>query len=341
MVVGYFTVQGQAVVSSPGLQLRVPPARLQEAYARASPAVAVDESAPEQALRNQLELRARQRRVLLAGRKYRWRGVWVEGTPLLLGRPVRPNPSTQLPLCGMVLDWGVLRETLQRNTADLLTDVVLTPLPDAPADTDQRLASIPVQVTGERAFYDAQPVTSTRLMLLIAWCCVLLPAAGVAVLFVAALSLHERRGAFVSAVTHELRTPLTTFRMYTEMLAEGMVPEAKRPEYIASLHREAERLHHLVENVLFYARIERRRAVKNVEEVPLTAFLDHLEGGLRERAERAGMQLLLDTVPAEERKAMRRFVKEYLTAMVDPQERARVAQLAATPSQRRGSGEER
>lgn len=49
----------------------------------------------------------------------------------------------------------------------------------------------------------------------------------------------------------------------------------------------------------------------------------------------------LDTVPAEEREAMRHFVKEYLTAMVDPQERARVAQLAATPPQQCGSGEER
>ncbi len=49
----------------------------------------------------------------------------------------------------------------------------------------------------------------------------------------------------------------------------------------------------------------------------------------------------LETVPTEERAAMHRFVKDYLTAMVDPQERARVAQLAATPAQRHGPGEER
>ena len=35
---------------------------------------------------------------------------------------------------------------------------------------------------------------------------------------------RRARAAFVSAVTHELRTPLTTFRMYSEMLAAGMVP---------------------------------------------------------------------------------------------------------------------
>ena len=49
------------------------------------------------------------------------------------------------------------------------------------------------------------------------------------VLLKGTLALSERRADFVSAVTHELRTPLTTFRMYTQMLAEGMVSdEAKQ-----------------------------------------------------------------------------------------------------------------
>ena len=61
-------------------------------------------------------------------------------------------------------------------------------------------------------------------------------------------------------MTHELRTPLTTFRMYAEMLARGMVPDAaRRQEYFDTLQREAERLTLLVENVLAYARLERGR----------------------------------------------------------------------------------
>ena len=73
-------------------------------------------------------------------------------------------------------------------------------------------------------------------------------------------SLSERRGAFVSAVTHELRTPLTTLRMYTEMLADGMVPdEPRRRSYLQTLRAEADRLGHLVENVLAYSRLERNR----------------------------------------------------------------------------------
>ena len=67
-------------------------------------------------------------------------------------------------------------------------------------------------------------------------------------------------GGVCFVVTHELRTPLTTFRMYAEMLARGMVPDAaRRQEYFNTLQREAERLTLLVENVLAYARLERGR----------------------------------------------------------------------------------
>ncbi len=72
------------------------------------------------------------------------------------------------------------------------------------------------------------------------------------------IALSERRAVFVSAVTHELRTPLTTFRMYAEMLAEDMIgDEATRRSYCRTLHHEADRLSHLVENVLAYAKLER------------------------------------------------------------------------------------
>jgi signal transduction histidine kinase len=113
-----------------------------------------------------------------------------------------------------------------------------------------------------------------------------------------ALTLSERRGAFVSAVTHELRTPLTTLRMYTEMLAEGMIrDDDKRRSYLATLRAEADRLGHLVENVLAYSRIERGRARGHIVTVPLNELIDRVRQRLSERAEQAGMQLLVE--PAE------------------------------------------
>jgi signal transduction histidine kinase len=109
------------------------------------------------------------------------------------------------------------------------------------------------------------------------------------------VSLSERRGAFVSAVTHELRTPLTTFKMYSEMLADGMVTdEEKRQQYLGTLCSEANRLSHLVENVLAYARLERGSARRRVERVSLGTLIERILPRLQERADRSEMKLVVD-----------------------------------------------
>jgi len=131
--------------------------------------------------------------------------------------------------------------------------------------------------------------------LMVAWGCVIVAAGAVASLLVGAVRLSERRGAFVSAVTHELRTPLTTFRMYTEMLAEGMVPtEEKRAEYIGTLKAEADRLGHLVENVLSYARLEGGRGESRMEPVSLGDIISRCSERLSERSAGAGMELVVE-----------------------------------------------
>ena len=131
--------------------------------------------------------------------------------------------------------------------------------------------------------------------LMVSWLCMLLAAVAVGVLLHGAVSLSERRGAFVSAVTHELRTPLTTFKMYSEMLANGMITdETKRQQYLATLCSEADRLSHLVENVLAYARLERGSARNRVERVTLGELLERITPQLRERTDRAGMELAVD-----------------------------------------------
>lgn len=69
--------------------------------------------------------------------------------------------------------------------------------------------------------------------------------------------MERRRADFVSAVTHELRTPLTSFSLMTEMLRNKLVPAEKLDEYHETLHQESQRLGHLVENVLAFARLTR------------------------------------------------------------------------------------
>jgi signal transduction histidine kinase len=108
----------------------------------------------------------------------------------------------------------------------------------------------------------------------------------------------DRERAFLAGVTHELRTPLTTFRMYSDMLLEGMVAsEEQRRQYLTTLSREAERQSHLVENVLAYSRLERGRYAGPSEEVTLEALFSRVCESLSAHAAQSGMTLVTSIPP--------------------------------------------
>jgi signal transduction histidine kinase len=197
---------------------------------------------------------------------------------------------------GCWLDWPAIARWLTSEIADLFPRAHLAPADEEiDAGPGRSLAALPVLLTpGPPALGPAAAESPIRLSLIIAWVGVLLAAAAVVILLLGTVSLSERRGAFVSAVTHELRTPLTTFRLYTDMLADGMVTDAeKQRQYLHTLHAEATRLGHLVENVLAYARLERGRAATRVERVPLADLLQRVQDRLADRAIQAGMRLVV------------------------------------------------
>jgi signal transduction histidine kinase len=73
------------------------------------------------------------------------------------------------------------------------------------------------------------------------------------------LALAQKKTDFVSNVSHELKTPLTSIRMFAEMMQGGNVAEEKRPQYLRIIVAEAERLTRLINNVLDFARLERKQ----------------------------------------------------------------------------------
>ncbi|HEX3132379.1 MAG TPA: histidine kinase dimerization/phospho-acceptor domain-containing protein, partial [Planctomycetota bacterium] len=189
------------------------------------------------------------------------RPLWFSTTDgqnlLLLGRRVQAGTRRWLQACW--LDWPSLRQQLLASIQDLLPEADLIPSRGV-NNSPHRLATLPLDLRPGTAVPDWQePVVVTASLPLVgAWTGVILALVAGGVLLGGALALSERRGAFVSAVTHELRTPLTTFRLYTDLLAEGhVVDEAERQRCLGTLRSEAERLGHLVENVLGYARLER------------------------------------------------------------------------------------
>lgn len=217
--------------------------------------------------------------------------VWRDGQ-LLLVRRVSLRGVDYLQACWF--DWPLVDRWLAGLIADLLPGATLVPVASQDADPTRLLASLPVRLQpGRPAGEPAVGLSPLRLSLITAWCCVLLAGTAVVVLLYGVVSLSERRGAFVSAVTHELRTPLTTFRMYAEMLAEDMVPDEARRHYLNTLRAEAERLGHLVENVLAYARLEHGRGA-STERTSAADLVARLETLLRSRTEQSGMELTVE-----------------------------------------------
>jgi signal transduction histidine kinase len=246
--------------------------------------------------------------------------LWF-GDALVLARRVTVNGEDYIQ--GAWLDWPALRTWLLDGVRDLVPEADLVPAGGPAADDGGRmLANIPARlIPGRVAVEPEGGLSPVALTLGIAWVCTLLAVLAVGVLLLGTVTLSERRGAFVSAVTHELRTPLTTFRMYSEMLSSGMVTdEAKRHRYLVTLRTEAERLTHLVENVLSYARIERGRARGRVEPVRLADLVTRTGDRLGDRARQAGMELVVEMPPEAEAATVRAdasVVEQVLFNLVD------------------------
>ena len=225
------------------------------------------------------------------------RPLWI-GKDLILARRVVVDEQTLVQGCW--LDWPTLCEHLETLVGDL-PGVELRPVAaNEIVNPGRILAGLPVQLSVAGASPTISWRSPIRVALLAAWVGLLLGALAVSLLLCGVLLLSERRAEFVSAVTHELRSPLTTFRMYTEMLASGMVTdETQQHRYFVTLQCEAERLSHLVENVLSYARLERDGAPRTQETPTLRELLDRVRPRLQQRAEQAGMALSITPEPAD------------------------------------------
>ncbi|UCE58335.1 MAG: HAMP domain-containing histidine kinase [Phycisphaerales bacterium] len=198
---------------------------------------------------------------------------------------------------GFIGDWPTLKHELQLKISDLFDDVDLQPAPDdAPPDPELSnitMHTIPVRleipgVTEESTA--AAAWKSIRGVLLVTW------ATAAAVLIVAGIgfrnliALTQRRMQFAYAVTHELRTPLTTFRLYSDMLSAGLVPDESKQEYLDTLNRESLRLSNLVEGVLEYARLENHKVSLNVADTDAKSLLRAISDGLEKRCQECGIE---------------------------------------------------
>jgi signal transduction histidine kinase len=216
---------------------------------------------------------------------------WLGGD-LLLARRLRLDGAEAVGAA--VVTWPPLAEELTTAIADLLPAAHLRPAQPGDATV---LAALPVAL-------DPGPLPGgalggpARWTLLAAWIAGLGGLAAALAVAWAAHRLAERRAAFVSAVTHELRTPLTALRLHGDLLADTRIAgdPGRRAGPVAAVRSEAARLAHLIDNVLDYARLERRRPPQP-RPLPLDELLAPLLPRLGERLAASGLVLACAPLP--------------------------------------------
>jgi two-component system, OmpR family, phosphate regulon sensor histidine kinase PhoR len=98
--------------------------------------------------------------------------------------------------------------------------------------------------------------------------------------------LEKVRQEFVANVSHELRTPLTAIKGYAETLRDGGLRDpATAAEFVRVIHRHAERLRALIEDLLDLAAVEQGEARLRPAAVRVRAAVTQVETLVRPAAE--------------------------------------------------------
>lgn len=204
---------------------------------------------------------------------------------------------------GVIVDWPALSAALTEEIRPLFPQARLVPIKDSSAVyPDRAMTALPVQLDpGPDPELPPAGWTPLRIGLVLAWLAAIIAFAAVGFAGWGLIDLAERRIRFVSAVTHELRTPLTSLRLYLDLLVSGMIQdEQKRQEYLATLAMESDRLHRLIDNVLDYAKLEKRKKNGDIKPVNVAELLDQLRQTWTDRVAHDGKELsVISTLPAD------------------------------------------
>lgn len=210
--------------------------------------------------------------------------VWINGD-LVFARQAPVSASTSVPTIEICwLNWPEWESLLLTQLVGLSVPLKLVRSDVESGENEDsarwRMVSLPMRL---EPLAHPQPGPLTQPLMVI-WGLLAIVAVAFGTVLHQTLALSERRATFVSAVTHELRTPLTTFRLYTEILSEGLATDPRqRQEYYATLNREANRLTHLVENVLAFARLEHGRSTARNESITGSELVARCQPRLEQR----------------------------------------------------------
>lgn len=132
-----------------------------------------------------------------------------------------------------------------------------------------------------------------------------------------------REREFLLSISHELRTPLTAIRGFSEAIADRVAVGEEAVAAGATILAEAERMTHLVADLLALARSGTADFTISVAEVDLVGLVAATARAWRERAGTRGVRLVLDPPPGPVVVATDELrVRQILDALVDNAVRA-------------------
>lgn len=97
--------------------------------------------------------------------------------------------------------------------------------------------------------------------------------------------LEKVRQEFLSNVSHELRTPLTSILAFVETLEDGALEDAENNRrFLNVIRRNAERMHHLIDDILELSAIEAGKVAVNPKHFRLAPLVDEVWSSLAKKA---------------------------------------------------------
>ena len=141
-----------------------------------------------------------------------------------------------------------------------------------------------------------------------------------AVLIVLDVTEREQREAlrreFTANVSHELKTPLTSILGTAEIMENGMVRPEDIPHFAGNIHREAQRLIGLVNDIIRLSRLDEGGPAAQWETVDLHAMAGEVLRQLAPAAEKKQVAMTLEGGPASAR-GVPQIVEELIYNLCD------------------------
>jgi two-component system phosphate regulon sensor histidine kinase PhoR len=160
-----------------------------------------------------------------------------------------------------------------------------------------RIQMVPQNVEAFRAQWERTKGTRRLLIFL----STVIIGVGLGIVWLAVVA--ERRASrmksdFIANVSHELKTPLSLIRMFGELVATGRHKDDRTArEYGGIITRESERLSHLIDNVLDFARLEQGKASYHFIEGDMAEVVERALDVCRYRLDKEKMRLETDFEP--------------------------------------------